>query len=112
LGTLGKALNKVRESASVESSHIGVALILQVSLGLTQNSEMYLAFFRRCVNFGEVIAASSITFVARPSFSRARASNDLQERVMALGIEAADVPTENAAQSQGMSPLRSVTCDS
>lgn len=112
LSTLEKALHNVRESASVESSHTRIALILQVNLGFTQNSEMCLAFFRRCVDFGEVIAASSVTFVAHPSFSRARASNDLQERVMALGTEAADVPAENATQSQSMSPLKPVTCDS
>ena len=97
----------VRESASVESSHTVLALILRVNLGFTQNSEMCLAFFRRCVNFGEVIDASSITFVAHPTFSRARASDDLQERVTALGTEAAYIPAENATQSQGMSSLLS-----
>ena len=73
---------------------------------------MCLAFFRRSVDFGDVIAASSTTAVGHPSFSLARASNDLQERLMALGTEAADVTEENATQSQGMSPLKSVIRDS
>jgi len=73
---------------------------------------MCLDFFRRCLDFEEVIAAFSITFVTHPSFSRVRASNDLQERVMALGTDAADVPPENVTPSQGMSPLKSVPCDS
>ena len=73
---------------------------------------MCLAFFRRCVEFGEVTAASSATVVAHPSFPRARASNNLQERVTALGTESADVPEEDATQSRGTSSLESVTCDS
>ena len=104
---LGKVLHKVRESSSVESSHTGLALVLRVNLGFTQSSEMCLAFFRRCLDFGEMIAASSITLVAHPTFSHARASSDLQERVIALGTEAANIPTENVTEleSQGTSPL-------
>ena len=96
----------------MESSHTGLALILRVSLGLTQNNEMCLAFFRRCVDFGDVIAASSVTSMAHPTFSRARASDDLQERMMALGTEAANIPAENVTHFQGMSLLKSVICDS
>ena len=105
LSMFGKVLHKVRESASVESSHTGLALILRVNLGFTQSSEMCLAFFCRCLGFGEMIAESSITLVAHPTFSRARASNDLQERVMTLVTEAANIPTETVTQSQGTSPL-------
>ena len=40
LSTLEKALHKVRESASMESSHTGLAPVLRVNLGFAQNSEM------------------------------------------------------------------------
>jgi hypothetical protein len=82
---------------------MNLAPVLQVNLGLTQNSELSLAFLRRCVDFGEVVVAPSAAFVAYPTFSRVKASNNLQGRAMALRTEAVDVLAENTAYHPGLS---------
>lgn len=105
LSMLKEALHRVQESASVESSPTGLALVLRTNLGLTENNELCLGFFRRCVDFGDMTVAFSDAIIAYPAFSRVRGSNDLQERVMALQTEAARVPAELIAQHQGLSPF-------
>ena len=73
-----------------------------------ENNEACLTFFRGCIDFAETIAVSSADFMAYPMFSRVRASKDLQERVVALGTEAAGVSTESATQFPGLSPFTSM----
>ncbi|KAH9961522.1 hypothetical protein BC827DRAFT_323669 [Russula dissimulans] len=101
LGKLEETLQRVRESASVTFSLMNLGPVLQVKLGLTQNSELCLSFFRRCVDFGEIVAGLSAASIAYPAFSRLRASNDLQERVMTLMAEEVDLSAENDGCSQG-----------
>jgi len=81
--------------------------VLQVKLGLTQNSESCHSFFRRCIDFGEIIAALSTASIAYPypTFSRLTASRDLQERIMTLTTEAVDLSAENDGRSPGLSPM-------
>ncbi|KAI0293250.1 hypothetical protein BC826DRAFT_391213 [Russula brevipes] len=94
---LEEALRRVRDSASMEFSYASLAPVLQVNLGLTQNSELCLAFLRRCVDFGEVVVVSSAAFIAYPTFSRVEASSNLRGRAMALRTEVVDILAENTA---------------
>ncbi|KAI0293269.1 hypothetical protein BC826DRAFT_1016359 [Russula brevipes] len=103
---LEEALRRVRDSASMEFSYTSLALVLQVNLGLTQNSESCLAFLRLCVDLGEVVVASPAALVAYPTSSRVEASNNLQGRATALRTEAVDVLDENAAHHPGLSPFK------
>ncbi|KAI0299177.1 hypothetical protein BC826DRAFT_62527 [Russula brevipes] len=98
LATLEETLQRVRASASIAPSPKKVAFALRVGCGSRKNKESCLTFFRGCIDFAEKIAAYSATFMAQPTFSRVRASNDLQERVVALGTEAAGVSSESATQ--------------
>lgn len=106
LGKLEKSLQKIRESASVEFSRKSLARVLQVNLGSAQNSERCLNFFRRCVDFGEILVASSTSFTPYHTFPRVRASSDLQGRIGSLGAEAADPLAEDATRFQGLSPFQ------
>ncbi|KAI0299176.1 hypothetical protein BC826DRAFT_967076 [Russula brevipes] len=108
LAALEETLRKVRASTSIAFSPKKLALTLRVSCGLTQNRESCLTFFRCCIVFAETITASPTTFMAQPTFSRLRASNDLQERVVALGSEAAGVSNESATQFRGSRRVNSV----
>jgi len=101
LATFEKTLQRVRASASIAFSPKNFALTLRVGCRPTQYKDPCLAFFRDCIKFAETIAASSATFMAQPMFSRVRASDDLQERVVALGTEATGVSTESATQFPG-----------
>jgi hypothetical protein len=107
LGKLEETLQRVRESASVTFSLMSLGPVLQAKLGLTQNSELCLSFLRRCVDFGEIVAGLSGASITYPAFSRLRASNDLQERVMNLMAEpeVVDLSAENDGRSQGLSPM-------
>jgi len=106
LGKLEEVLKRVRESASVASSLMNLGPVLQVKLGLTQNSELCLSFFRRCVDFGEIITAS-MTY-PHPTFSRLTASSDLQERIVPLMTESVDFSAENDGRSLGVRKFSSV----
>jgi len=101
LGKLEETIQRLRDSASVASSLISLGPVLQVKLGLTQNSELCLSFFRRCVDFGEIIVALSTASIAYPSFSPLRASTDLQERVMTLITKAVNLSSENYGRFPG-----------
>jgi hypothetical protein len=90
----------------MEFSYTSLVPVLQVSLGLTQNSELCLAFLRRCVDLGELVVASPAAFVAYPTFSRVKASNNLQGRATALRTEAVDVLAENTGYHPGLSPFK------
>jgi len=100
LAMLEETLRRVRASSSIAFSPKSFALALRVGCGSTQNKESCLAFFRRCIGFAETVAAPFAAFMAQPTFSRLRVSNDLQKRVVALR-SAVDVPTESATQFQG-----------
>ncbi|KAH9961539.1 hypothetical protein BC827DRAFT_1267541 [Russula dissimulans] len=110
LGKLEETLQRVRESASVTFSLMSLGPVLQAKLGLTQNSELCLSFLRRCVDFGEIVAGLSGASITYPAFSRLRASNDLQERVMNLMAEpeVVDLSAENDGRSQGARKFSSV----
>jgi hypothetical protein len=108
LGRLEEGLQRVRESASIEFSHVNLGLVFRVNLGLTRNSEFCQAFFRRCVSFGDIIIASSSAFIAYPAFARTKSSNDLRDRVMALRTEGADLSVD---QPQGLSLFASLALD-
>ncbi|KAI0299178.1 hypothetical protein BC826DRAFT_62584 [Russula brevipes] len=105
LAALEETLRKVRASTSIAFSPKKLALALRVSCGSTQNRESCLTFFRRCIGFAKTITTSPTT---QPTFSRLRASNDLQERVVALESEAAGVSTESATQFRGSRRVNSV----
>jgi hypothetical protein len=97
----------------MEFSHMNFGLVLGVDLELTRNSESCLAFFRRCVNFEDMVVASSSVFIAYPAFSRVKASNDLRDRVMALRTEdlEVDASVEAVTQSRGPSLFATPTSD-
>ena len=80
--------------------------ILRAELGLAQNNKLCFTFFRRCVEFGEMVAGSSAVLINHLAFSRVRASSGLLERAMALETKALDVSTENDAPSQGPSSVQ------
>jgi hypothetical protein len=80
--------------------------ILRAELGLAQNDNKCFTFFRRCVEFGEMVAASSAPLINHLAFSRVRASTGLLEGAMALETEAPDVSAENGAPSQGPSSVQ------
>ena len=106
LNSLKGCLQRIHESASVECSNMSLVPILRAELGLAQNSELCFAFFRRCVEFGEVVSGSSAALINHLAFSRVRASSGLLERAMALETEASDVSTENDTPFQGPSPVQ------
>jgi len=110
LGKLDETLQKVRESASVAFSLMGLAPVFQVKLGLAQNSELCLSFFRRCVDFGQIIGASSTASMTYPypTFSRLTASSDLQERILTLMTESVEFSVENDDYSSGARKFSSV----
>ncbi|KAI9457137.1 hypothetical protein F5148DRAFT_1223017 [Russula earlei] len=87
---------------------MGLSLVLQAKVGLGQNSGLCLTFLRCCVDFGEIITTLSVTPIINPILSRVRASTGLQERVMALRAEAADISVKNATHSPGLRKFASV----
>ena len=80
--------------------------VLQAELSLAQNSDLCSTFFRRCVEFGEIVATSPADLIHHLAFSRVKASTGLLEGAMALGTEAPDVSVENDTPSQGTSSIR------
>ncbi|KAH9964420.1 hypothetical protein BJV74DRAFT_302753 [Russula compacta] len=85
-----------------------LSFVLRANLESTQNNLLCFDFFRRCVDFGDIILAFSDTFIGYPTLSRVRGSNELQERAMALATEAADVLAEGSTQSQGSRKFNSL----
>ncbi|KAI9450415.1 hypothetical protein F5148DRAFT_1290819 [Russula earlei] len=108
LGKLEETLQRVQESASVEFSPMSVSPVLQAKVGLRQNSGLCLTFLRHCVDFGEIITTLFVTPIINPILSCIRASTGLQERVMALRTEAADISAENTTHSPGLRKFSSV----
>jgi hypothetical protein len=106
LNTLKGCLRRIHESASVECSNMSLVPILRAELGLAQNNKLCFTFFRRCVEFGEMVAGSSAALINHLAFSRVRASTGLLEGAMALETEAPDVSAENGAPSQGPSSVQ------
>jgi hypothetical protein len=105
MNTLKGWLQRIHESASVECSNMSLAPILRAELGLAQNNKQCFRFFRRCVEFGEMVAGSANALISHLAFSRVRAPNGLLEGAMALGTEAPDISVENDAPSQGPSSV-------
>ncbi len=105
--TLKGCLQRIRESASVEYSNMSLAPILRAELGLAQNNKLCFTFLRRCMEFGEMVAASSAALINHLAFSRVRASTDLLEDAIALGTAAPDVSVvQNDTPSQGPSSVQ------
>ena len=94
-------LQRIHESASVEYLNVDLTPITQAELGLAQNNMKCLTFFRRCMEFGEMVATSPADLINHLAFSRIKASNGLLEGAMALGTEARDVSVENYPPSKG-----------
>jgi len=109
LNTLKGLLQRIHESASVEFSNMSLAPILRAKLGLAQNTKQCLTFFRCCVEFGDMVAASSADLINHLAFSRVRASTGLLKGAMALGTEAPDITVEDDAPSQGPSSVKSMS---
>jgi hypothetical protein len=109
LNSLKGSLRRIHESASVESSNMSLVPILRAELGLAENNKLCFRFFRRCVEFGEMVAGSSAALINHLAFSRVRASNDLLEGAVALETEALDDSVENDARSQGLSSFKSIS---
>ena len=103
LNALKGRLQSIHESASVEYSNMSLAPILRAELGLAQNNKLCFAFFHRCAEFGDIVAASSGALMNFLDFSRVRASNGILEGAMALGTDAPDVSVEDDAPFQGQS---------
>jgi hypothetical protein len=80
--------------------------ILRAELGLAQNDNKCFTFFRRCVEFGEMVAASSAPLINHLAFSRVRTSTGLLEHALALETEAPVISAENDAPSQGLSSVQ------
>ena len=106
LNTLKGRLQKIQESASVEYSNMSLVPILRAKYELAKNNDLCFTFFRRCVEFGEMVAGSSAALINHFAFSRVRASTGLLEGAMALGTEAPDVSLENDVPSQGLSSIQ------
>jgi hypothetical protein len=79
--------------------------ILRAELGLGQNNNRCFTFFRRCVEFGEMITATSTALIGSATFSRVKDSNGLLERAMSR-TDAPDVSAENETLPQGLSSLQ------
>ncbi len=105
LNTVRRWLQRIRDSVSVEYSNMSLAPILRAELGLAQNSNLCFTFFRHCVEFGEMVTATSAALIGSTAFSRVKDSNGLLERAMALGTEAPDVSAQNDALFRGLSSL-------
>ena len=106
LNTLKGWLQRIQESASVEYSNISLVPILRAKYELVKNKDLCLTFFRRCVEFGEMVAESSAPLINRLAFSRVRSSTGLLERAMALETEVSVVSAENDSPSQGPSSVQ------
>jgi len=105
LNTVRRWLQRIHDSASVEYSNMSLAPILRAKMGLAQNSNLCFTFFRHCVEFGEMVTATSAALIGSTAFSRVKDSNGLLERAMALGTEAQDFSAENDPLSRGLSSL-------
>lgn len=101
LSTLKGWLQRIHESASV--ANMSLAPILQAEFGLAQNSNLCFNFFRRCVEFGEMVIASSAALVDYPAFPRVRASSVLLGHAMVAIGETSGVSAGDNAVSQGLS---------
>jgi hypothetical protein len=77
--------------------------ILRAELGLAQNNNLCVEFFRRCVEFGEMVTGSSAGLINHFAFSRVKASKGLLEDAMALRTETPEVLVKNDPPSQGPS---------
>ncbi len=80
--------------------------ILRAELGVGQNNNRCFTFFRRCVEFGEMVTATSTALIGSATFSRVKGSDCLLERAMSLGTDAPDVSAENDTLSRGLSSLQ------
>jgi hypothetical protein len=109
LNTLKGSLRRIHESASVESSNMSLDPIRRAESSLAENKELCFTFFRRCVEFGEMVAGSPDALIDHLAFSHVRASNDLLEGAVALNTEVPDDSVENEALSQGLSSLKSIS---
>ena len=87
---------------------MSLAPIFRAELALAQNKKQCFTFFRRCVEFGEMVAGSSTALINHLAFSRVRASTCLLEGAMALGTEASDGLVENDIPSQGPFTIKSI----
>ena len=103
LDTLKGRLERIRESASTENLNVDLT---PIEFGLAQNNRQCFTFFRRCVEFGEMVATSPTDLINHLAFSRVKASTDILEGAMALGTEAPDVSVENDPPSQCTSSIQ------
>ena len=106
LNTLKGRLERIQESASVECSNMSLVPILQAKYELARNNKLCFTFFRRCVEFGEMVAGSSAALINHLAFSRVRASTCVLEGAMSLGREAPGVSVKNDPSSQGPSSIQ------
>jgi hypothetical protein len=87
LNTLKGSLRRIHESAPVERPNMSLVPIIHA---LAQNNNLCVEFFRRCVKFGEMVAAST----------------GLLERAMDLKTTVPDDSVENEALSEGLSSIQ------
>ena len=106
LNTLKGRLERIQESASVECSNMSLVPILRAKYELARNNKQCFTFFRRCVEFGEMVAGSSAALINQLAFSRVRASTCVLEGAIFLGTEAPGVSVKNEAPSQGPSSIQ------
>jgi len=100
MGSLEEALKLVHSSASLEHTpYSGLSLVLGVEFAFTRNSDLCLAFLRRCVDYQDFVAALYSTW---PTSTRVVASHDLCERAMRPSFETSP-SAENADSVQGLS---------
>jgi len=103
MGSLEEALKLIRSSASLEhTSYSGLSLVLRVEVAFARNSDLCLAFLRRCASYRDLVAVFYNHPITWPISSRVGASHDLCERAMRPPFETSN-SAENADGIEGLS---------
>jgi len=104
MGSLEETLKLIHSSASLEhTSYLGLSLVLSVEFAFTRNSNLCLAFLRRCVDYQDFVAALYNSPNTCPTSSRVVASRDLCERAMRPLFETTSTSAENGDGVEGLS---------
>ena len=104
MGSLEEALKLIRSSASLEhTSYSGLPLLLRVEIAFTRNSNLCLAFLRRCADYQDFVAAFNNPPITWPTSSRVVTPHSLCERAMRPPFEITSNSAENADGVEGQS---------
>lgn len=107
MGSLEEALKLIHSSASLEyTSYSGLSLVLRVQFAFTRNSDLCLAFLRRCVDYQDFLAALYNSPNTWHAPCRVVAPHDLCGRAMRPAFETTSGSTENADGVEGSRKFR------